>query len=175
MKKILTIIATLAIAVSMNAQDWYIGGGLDMSFISYPDGVEKDKTELVLSGQYDKLDLMVGFGLHEPKTSTKYYDYGVYLGRNVGKWSFGGYLGYELIEKHYSGYSINSTVQYDMLMIGVYAKFTIFDCFKLFTFYKLGYDNNNTYSKFSDRGFGVGLTIGFPYSDKEISTGYYYY
>lgn len=170
MKKIVLLISLMIAAATLNAQDFYIGCGFDKAFIVYPDNAVKDYNELVVCGQYDKLDLMLGIGLHEKIAYTKQYTLGLYVGRNVSRFSFGGYLGYDFVEYHKQ----NINIQSDMLLLGVYAKYSIFDCMKVFVFYKVGYDNNNSYSKFCDRGFGIGITIGFGHSDKEYATKYYY-
>lgn len=170
MKQITIIIALLLGAMTVNAQDYFIGGGLDMSFIYYPDGTTKNNAELVLSGQYDNFDIMLGIGLHDAVRNTSQTTIGVYAGRNFNRFTLGGYLGYNLIEVNYN----YRPTQADMLLFGVYMKYAIFEHFKVFAFYKLGYDNNNSYSKFSDRGFGIGVTIGFHHSDKEYTSKYYY-
>jgi hypothetical protein len=170
MKKIVLLISLVIAAATLNAQDFYIGGGFDKAFIVYPDNSVKAYNELVVCGQYDKLDLMFGIELHEKIEYTKRYTFGLYVGRNVSRFSFGGYFGYDFAEYDRQ----NITIQYDMLLLGVYAKYSILDCMKVFAFYKVGYDNNNSYSKFCDRGFGIGITIGFGHSDKEYTTKYYY-
>ena len=42
MKKIVLLISLVIAAATLNAQDFYIGGGFDKAFIVYPDNSVKD-------------------------------------------------------------------------------------------------------------------------------------
>lgn len=170
MKKIATILTTIAMAMTINAQDYYIGGGFGLSFISQPDNTINNALELEISGQYDNLDLMLGIMLEDEVKGVEQTNIGIYAGRNIGRFTLGGHVGYYLAETKYN----YQTYQSDMLILGAYAKFSVTEHIKLFAAYRFGYDNNNNYSKFCDRGFTIGFTVGFSHSDKEYSTQYYY-
>lgn len=161
MKKVFVILIMVLAIMPVKSQN-YIGVGFDNVFIAYPDGIVKSNSDFIISAQHNQFDCMLSIGIFDkkPYNVTDILSVGVYGGHNWGWFTLGGHLGYEMMETRIQNMYIDTKVQEDNLVLGVYAKATIGRFLQLFTFYKLAYDNNSA-TKWHDRGFGFGCVVGF--------------
>lgn len=156
MKKLFVIVLMVFACVSANAQNYFIGVGLDKGWIVYPDEVGKANCEFLVCGQYENFDGMLSFGLFDNKKNLDAFSMGFYGGYKFGWFTLGGHLGYEIFEARYK----TARVQSDDIVLGAYAKVSFGRFLQVFTFYKVAYSNNSNI-KWDDRGFGFGVVIGF--------------